>query len=435
VEAHFIEAYRNREIDFRFRGRDYAFSLSHGLFSSAGIDIGSRLLLKVFSGFLDTLSCGEAPYAVLDAGSGAGVLGICAAGGLLDLGAAVRVRAQDRDELARLFTEFNAERNGLSQTEGSEFSAHTEPLLAGPAAWDIILSNIPAKAGLPVLEDFVSRSAGLLKKNGLVFLVTVNTLAGFFRDRIRESAIFRLEQSGKEHTVFVFGAGNVADKTAAPLVLDENFPQSYPFYIRNQNEYEMENIAYRLDTVHGAPDFDSPGGEVRAAAKLTLKIRARLILSGESRFLIYGEGQGHFALWLVHYFAKPRFPLLLSGRNIVALASARAALRGVLSRDVPIVPSADIYFDGEALVSAAAASAGQEFRLIAFFPEIVPETDWEERAWEGLLRLTAPGGIVIASMSSAGSERFNRKKPAGLSGLGDIRRNGFRALAYQRPPG
>ena len=368
---------------------------------------------------------------MLDAGCGAGVLGICAAGALSDIappgnppaGRAIRVRAQDRDVLARVFTEYNARKNGLSQ---ECFEAHTEPLLAAPdgAGWDLILTNIPAKAGRPVLEDFIRRSAGLLKKDGMVFLVAVHTLADFFRSGITASASLIKEETGKEHSVFVY-TKQTDHQAEKQLIFDENFPKSYPFYIRCQNEYEIEKISYKLDTVHGAPDFDSPGGAIQAAAKLALKIDLVSKLSGGPS-LIHDTGQGHFALWLLHYLAKAEYAIqfVLSGRNVLALAAARAALAS--AGIVPaIIPIADIFLDRERLTLAAEDQSS--FALIALFPEMVTDT-----IWEGLASLAATGGIVIAGMTSTEAERFDRKKPPSFSRMGDIRRKGFRALAYRK---
>jgi len=495
-----IEAYRNREVLFQYRKRTYIFSLSLGLFSSAGIDSGSRFLLKVFSDFLDDrlkekgivgssllndsalagLFGGKPPLSVLDAGSGIGVLGICAAGALIDLvsggdsvsgdnsasgagpqRATFNVRAQDRDELARIFTEYNALNNGL----GTEiFNSYAEPLLAGPPGWNLIFSNIPAKAGKSVLMDFVSRSARLLKKDGKIFLVAVNSLSDFFRLQINTHAALLKEENGKEHTVFVYGRaengpGNRIESGAQydPVIFDRNFPGSYPFYFRktaDQNEYRMENISYRLDTIHGAPDFDSPGGALEAAAKLSVKINlaSKLAphLTGEAAMLIHEGGQGHFALWLSNYmrgdFRRANPNVVLSGRNILALSAAQAALKpaeaalesaqtttvvpGSTNFTPIIIPAVDIFLDRERITSVC--SSGKGFFFIAYFPEIVPETDRREDAWEGLSQLCAEGGIVIAGMSSSDSERYDRKKSAAFSRLGEIKRKGFRAFAYKK---
>ena len=335
-------------------------------------------------------------------------------------GANFHVRAQDRDELARVFTLHNARRNGL---DGENLSAYTEPLLAGPPAcrWDIILSNIPAKAGQPVLEDFIRRSAGILKKDGRVFLVAVNTLADFFRSRIAAAgAPLIAEENGKEHTVFVYGP-NEAAAAASPLLVDKNFPGAYPFYIRNRGEYEMESISYRLDTVYGAPDFDKPGGAIQAAAKLSLKIDLAAKLRGnEAALLINDSGQGHFALWLARYLDGSASRWVLSGRNALALAAAQAGLSAALPQTADIRAAASIAPDADTFLERG------PFALIAYFPETVTDS-----AWQGIARLAAPGGIVIAGMTSAEAERFDRKKPAALCRLGDLKRKGFRAMAYQ----
>ena len=343
----------------------------------------------------------------------------------------VHVRAQDRDELARVFTEHNARRNGLGE---ENLTAHTEPLLAGPPGcrWDIILTNIPAKTGTPVLEDFIPRSAGALKKDGRVFLVAVNTLADFFRSRIAAAgAHLHIEETGKEHSVFVYGRNEAAAAAheSGPLVFDENFPQAYPFYIRNRSGYEMEGISYRLDTIYGAPDFDNPGGAVQAAAKLAVKIDLELKLRGkEAALLINDSGQGHFALWLERYLRHGVFRWVISGRNALALAAARAALSAALPPEAApaalssIIPVTDISLDRRRIEKAG------PFALIAFFPEGgnlgFRETLFDETVIDS-------GGIVIAGMTSAEAERFDRKKPSFLCRVGDIKRKGFRAMAYQ----
>ena len=94
--------------------------------------------------------------------------------------------------------------------------------------------------------------------------------------------------------------------------------------------------------------------------------------------------------------------------------------------DTILLPVCDINLDRERL----AAEGG--FSLMVYFPEFVPETSRIEAAWEALSCLSLPGGIVITGMGSADAERFDRKKPPAFSRLGDVRRNGFRAIAYEK---
>jgi len=197
-----LSHYINKSVSLKFRGVVFSFDLSHGLFSSVGVDAGTQLLLKVFSRILDedVAATRPLPRAVLDAGCGTGVIGICAAAAIKALAGeeGLYVRCQDRDELARLVTSHNVAKNNISQ---GMLEACTEPLLAAAAneKWDLILTNIPAKAGNPVLEDFVRRSGFLLNPGGRVLMVAVNTLADFFQGgycRIRRAVAFRGKRSG-----------------------------------------------------------------------------------------------------------------------------------------------------------------------------------------------------------------------------------------------
>jgi hypothetical protein len=460
-----VTPYITKEVSFEFRGRVYEFALSHGIFSSAGIDRGSRFLLRVFSGLLDG-SKGESLFpvlckakdpapgilpaetlSVLDAGCGCGVLGICVGTALRDLAGngagggktagtapAVKVRAQDRDELARLFTEYNGRRNGLA---GPELEAHTEALLAGPAgaAWDLILSNIPAKAGQPVLEDFIGRSAGMLKSGGMVLAVVVNPLAPLFRGSITARGFTLLhEDAGGDHTVFAWrgDSGTAAADGAgeAPGV----FPNEAA-YRRGGGGFEMEGVRYRIEAVHGAAGFDRIGAAVLAAAKLTGKLGEKVpaCLASNPAVLIHEPDQGHFPAW----FAR-RFPpdtgcgFVLSGRNVVSLEASRRNLeKAADGRAVPIrtVSAVDIAISRDDL----ALPGGGGYGFAVLFPEFVPGTDRIAAYWEGLAALLAENGIVIVALNAFAAEKFDRGKnaaPARFTRLGDFRRNGFRALAY-----
>ncbi|MDR0486776.1 MAG: methyltransferase, partial [Treponema sp.] len=282
-----VSQYISKTVSFKFRGMSFVFDLSQGLFSSAGVDTGTKLLLKVFSRVLDEdKAAGKAPpQRVLDSGCGAGIIGICAAAAILPLTRNnALVRCQDRDELARLITLHNARQNNIPP---SALEAYTEPLLGGPdsasseeaspsmeGGWDLILSNIPAKAGIPVLEDFVRRSAGMLKPGGKVIMVAVNPLTGFFRERISAETELLGEETGSGHAVFVYGPQTRDDARCS----HSDFFLQYPFYARAALSYAIEDIPIRLETVHGAGGFDHPGGAVLAAAKLIRHISAASLL-------------------------------------------------------------------------------------------------------------------------------------------------------------
>ncbi|MDR0451961.1 MAG: methyltransferase, partial [Treponema sp.] len=440
--------YITKEVSFEFRGRRYEFALSHGLFSSAGIDRGSRFLLRVFSGLLDD-GLFPAPgkirqdgtLSVLDAGCGCGVLGICAGAALRDLAEAgaggesagpapaLRVRAQDRDELARLFTEYNGRRNGLG---GAELEARAEPLLAGPAgaAWDLILSNVPAKAGLPVLEDFAGRSAGMLKSGGIFLAVIVNPLAPWFRGSItaRGLAPF-LEESGKGHTVFACRR----DSASAPAgsAAEGVFPGGAA-YRRGGGDFEMEGVRYHIDAVYGAAGFDHAGAAVLAAARLAGKLgeKIRPCLAASPAVLVHEPDQGHFPAWFARRFPLDAGRFVLSGRNVLSLEAARRNLEEAAGGRAVSVEAAPAVEIGPGRGGLAAPGGG--YGVIALFPDLVPMTNRIAAYWEGLAALLAENGIAIIALNASASEKFDRGKSAAFARLGDFRRGGFRALAYRR---
>ena len=430
-----VDAYGTKTVGLRFRGLDFEFALSQGLFSSADIDTGSRLLLKALSQKWDKdiREGRRLPATVLDAGCGVGVLGICAAKALNAV-PGLQVRAQDRDELARAFTDYNAAHNGV---DGAVLSAHTEALLDGPAPpWDLILSNLPAKTGEPVLLDFVSRSAGLLSEEGAVMVVAVNTLAGLLRGRIGELALPLLhDETGREHTVLSYRArpGFNAAPAMVRKTADDDFFGRWPAYMRGAGNYELEGAAYHIDAVHGAPGFDRSGAAVEAMARLAVQLGIKpgtplAVRCISKPILIHEPDQGHFPVWLLKHLEKTMSGALsrvvLSGRNILALEAARHNTLNVAAT----IPVADLLLGKDALLAAAEGLYGAAF----LFPDLGPRAGRAGACWEGLDALLATGGIALAALPSSGAERFDRAKPRGFVRLGGCKRHGFRALGFRK---
>jgi hypothetical protein len=307
----------------------------------------------------------------------------------------------------------------------------------------MILSNIPAKTGMPVLEHFVRRSACLLNPGGRVFIVVVQTLADFFRTRITAAGAQRLlEEESSAHRVFVYGPGNAVDRLPHSSL---PFFARFPFYARTTAVSKIEEITVRIETLHGASGFDAPGGAVMAAAKLMRRIGLRdLIAESGLPLLVHEPGQGFFPRWLLEFLSgeKPQSQvqsLVLSGRNILGLEAARHNIPQAI-----IVPAVDLHLGRVALLEALPDGGARLYSLIVAFPELLPhikqpktskdnqEVDQFASLWDSLQPLLAQGGVFLAAFSSADAERFDRKRPSGsgFSRLGSIKRDGFRALAY-----
>jgi hypothetical protein len=206
-----------------------------------------------------------------------------------------------------------------------------------------------------------------------------------------------------------------------------------------------------MDTVHGAPGFDRPGGAVEAAAKLAIRLGRDRILSAAAAALVHEPEQGWFPAWLLAFLERDggehrprRDPVIrnmtVSGRNILALEAARhnieclaplaeeAAAKEAAGPELSVVPAVELSPGG----LAGLPEGG--FGFIAAFPETVPRTDRREALWGGLTAFLAPGGLALVSLSSSEAERLDRKKPPGFRRLGNLKRSGFRALAYEKTP-
>jgi hypothetical protein len=185
-------------------------------------------------------------------------------------------------------------------------------------------------------------------------------------------------------------------------------------------------VPVEIDAVHGASGFDEAGGAVAVAARLVARLGPGVC---GSPLLVHEPGQGFFPCWLLAAYGDSPV-VVLSGRNVLALEAARHNV----SRLAAVVPAADLRLGGQALLEAA---GGGKYACLAAFPELLPQsslpkgTDQLASLWGAVPPLLAAGGLLLVTLASSDAERFDRRKPAGFTRLGGIRRDGFRALAYR----
>jgi len=145
-------------------GRRLELRVAQDLFSSHEVDVGTRLLLRTLAGPEH-----GARRLVLDLGCGYGPLGLA-----LRAAAADRVvHLVDRDALAVAYSRENAAANRLDGVEAYASLGYADVRAAG---FDLVVSNIPAKAGPPVIERLLLGGAGLLAPGGLVAVVVIAPL-------------------------------------------------------------------------------------------------------------------------------------------------------------------------------------------------------------------------------------------------------------------
>lgn len=421
------KAYGSKTVGFRFKGIDLTLSLSHGLFSSYDVDSGTRLLLRVLSHYIDEAKSQNQglPSSILDAGSGTGVIGVALGTYFQSLGYRdFTIRAQDRDELGRLFSAFNGEINGLKEPQ---LIAHTEPLLYNQGPYDWIISNLPAKAGTAVLKYFVKRSLTLLKNRGRVFVVIVEPLAEQFAHWLTEYGADLVETfSGPEHRIFVYGSQG--SEVVASF--------SWEPYIRHRETYKLAEIGYTLQSLHGVADFDSPHyiTQLMAALAVKLKIPIGEVLSQhrEAPVLFFETDQGHFPVWFKAFLtqAAPKSAYsikpIIAGRNILSLQATQHNME--TKPDPLLVPSVDPDLSASRLL----ASSGSPYPLLFLFPDAIPKTDRWPAYWAALGKLSIPGSLCFIGLSATEADRFDRLKVRGFQRLGDIKRQGYRVLAYKK---
>jgi hypothetical protein len=464
--------------------------LSHALFSSFDVDQGTRLLLKAVA--RDPVLAGA--RRVLDEGCGVGVIGLCVAKAFPE----AEVFLRDRDSLAIAFTERNRLLNKLRGTTawkdpktGVERLARPAPSLAwgllgdgredGP--YDFVLSNLPAKAGAPVLASFFARLSGardgsaghkgaaghhngpalhkgaagpdgpaLLAPGGRAAVVIVKPLAEAAAAWIAEANLAVVATArGSGHEVFVVERGPRESEIRPEASAEgaEALPPSTPkmdlaVYLRGESRFKLADLSYRAKGFWGLPEFDTPGygnsvsAEVLSrvfAAAPRAKTQGQAAPEGPGRepgmgscaeVLLIEPGAGHLAIWVARELRPKR--LTAASRDELALEATESNLAALPERFRPV------YVPVDALSAANLAPAS--FDLLAECPEIVPERDWTLPAWERAGRLLRPGGVFLACCSPTEAARFEKRRPTAGEGRWSLlcrrRKKGFVASAWRR---
>jgi protein-L-isoaspartate O-methyltransferase len=371
----------NRTAALRFKGRDLGFRLSHALFSSFDIDEGTRLLLKSLAQQVP-LSGLES---VLDIGCGVGVIGACVA----TQAEKARIVMQDRDALAVAFTRGNCRANGLENVSADCCLAFRG---LGALVFDLVTSNLPAKAGAPVLESFLRNAAGSLSPRGIAAIVIVAPLAAFVRDTLRGLGcqIVHSEET-RSYLVVHFRAGSAATQ---PLQAEQaQKREDLAPYIRTGARFASSGFSYSLRTAHSLPDFDVLGHSV----ELAFTVMAQSTLSG--RVLAWNPGQGHLAVGLAARSGRKIQSLALASRDALQCAITELNLA---SGGVPSVSSHALCSEAE-LPNAFPSGS---FDQIIAAPMIVPRVPWQADLAKAAGALLKTGGNLVVVSTSTEMHRF-----------------------------
>ena len=202
------DIYYKKTINFKAWKHSFQFKTAQELFSSHDIDIGTRQLLRTIV---------EAGYAglskILDLGCGYGPLGLT----LKALYPDSLVHLVDKDALALEYSRQNADLNHLGGTEIYASLGYDD--LKG-RDFDLIVSNIPGKAGEPVIAYLLREAVQFLSARGIVAVVVVNPLESVVGKILSETPGVEviLKRDWADHTVFHY-------RFSGPQVVSE-FPPS-----------------------------------------------------------------------------------------------------------------------------------------------------------------------------------------------------------------
>ncbi len=170
------------------RGRGLTFHSRWGLFSPRAVDAGTRLLI-------DRIEVAEADDC-LDLGCGYGALGLVMA----RLAPRGQTHLVDKDFVAVEYARKNAQLNGLDNCR----ALLSDGFSALPAAqrFDVIASNLPAKAGNEAYYILFAGAHDHLVAGGRFYVVTLSAQRRFIERAFRElfGNYVKVKQ-GRSHTV------------------------------------------------------------------------------------------------------------------------------------------------------------------------------------------------------------------------------------------
>jgi len=375
------------------------FELSHALFSSFDIDAGSRLLLKAVAKNVPAETTGS----IVDIGSGVGVLGIACARGYP--GATLKLR--DRDALACVFSERNARRNKvvpLAVDHALFLDGITDE------RFDLVLCNVPAKAGTPVLDRFLRDLPGIVSERGRGAIVVVQPIA--------EAALASLRASGAEichqersagHTAYVFSRG-----TAAAVAPDAG--ACWQVLERSLQKLQAGRSNYRIKGYWGLPEFDTASFATELTMDMCENAMTGLLTR---RALVVNPGIGRVACYIK---ARARNAIVdVCGRDALALA---ATTKNLALDAAPEAQSGEAY-------AFCTQVPDISYDLIVEQPDITPRVDTLDETWLHAVRALKLGGSYLASMPSAVMDRFERRRPKGLVRIAMHKKKGFACAGWR----
>lgn len=297
------DVYFKKTLDFYHSGLTLHFHVAQDLFSSHQIDVGTARLLR---------SLADAPpfAKILDLGCGYGPLALTSKKLYPDS----VVHAVDRDALAVDYTRQNAALNQLADVAVYGSLGYDDVIARD---FDLIISNIPGKAGETVIANMLRDAACFLKPDGLVAIVVVAPLADAVATMLDDPGTEIVFQETRSGHAIVHYRFTDAYRAALPPFANG---LARGLYHRETAVISAGKLTFPMQTARGLPEFDS----LNYGSTLLLENLARSVDAKVARALVYNPGQGHIpvALWQLWRPAA----IALVDRDLLSLRYARENL-------------------------------------------------------------------------------------------------------------
>jgi 16S rRNA (guanine1207-N2)-methyltransferase len=370
------DIYFHKTVAFRAGQKSLVFRTSQELFSSHDIDVGTRFLLRTIT---------EASYPgfqrILDVGCGYGALGLT----LKSLHPDSTAQLVDRDALAVAYSLQNAELNGLGGMEIYGSLGYDD---VSGNNFDLIISNIPGKAGETVIAYLLREAQFYLKPGGVVVVVVVAPLEEMVTKILAETpgAEMILTRKRSSHAVFHyrFSGDNTPPKPALSAL-------ERGVYHRQKVTVRLDNLAYAMQTAYGLPEFDS----LSYASEMLMDALKEIRKKDISHAVVFNPGQGHVPVALWKLF-RPQY-ITLVDRDLLALRYSRLNLT---SNGCPLEKISVSHQVGIELKSAAKADL-----VIGVLREEASQKANSIILDQATTQLS-PGGMIILSAGSTAITRL-----------------------------
>ncbi len=372
------DTYFKKEIRFEHAGQSLQFRVSQDLFSSFDVDIGTRRLLRSLAG----TDAGRSRR-ILDLGCGYGPIGLTLK--KLDLGRSVHL--VDRDALAVDYSRQNAELNGLPDVEVYGSLGYDD---VSATDLDLIIANLPAKAGPPVVAHLLQEAVYYLRPGGMVAVVVVTALEDTVAEALADPGVeILLRKAWPGHTVFHYRFAFARDEADQPAesALERGL------YDRGSMHTSFGGLGFPMRVAYDLPEFET----LSYPSELLLDGMLRLGDAPIRRAVVFNPGQGHVpvALWKVF---DPAI-IALVDRDLLGLRCSRRnlLLNGCPADRITLSHQAGLFSQSEEQADLVAGLLREDEGPAAIAATI-------QQAAQQL----APAGILVVAASSTAATRAVR---------------------------